>query len=177
MKLRPLHDRVIIKRLEEERKTASGIVIPDTAAEKPDQGEVLAVGPGKKNEYGKLVQSLSLNREGRLSVLVSLDDRRLSLRWTSPRQGPRVDPQARPPAQVPRAGPPAPTAPRAISTASSAALTFRSATAEPLPKSLPSFGMASIRLGSTAPMIAGMGMACSCGFGREISAPRNIAVS
>ena len=47
MKLRPLHDRVIVKRLEEERKTASGIVIPDTAAEKPDQGEVLAVGPGR----------------------------------------------------------------------------------------------------------------------------------
>jgi chaperonin GroES len=55
MKLRPLHDRVLIKRLEEERKTASGIVIPDTAAEKPDQGEVLAVGPGKKNEDGKIV--------------------------------------------------------------------------------------------------------------------------
>ena len=54
MKLRPLHDRVIVKRLEEERKTASGIVIPDTAAEKPDQGEVLAVGPGKKNDEGKL---------------------------------------------------------------------------------------------------------------------------
>jgi chaperonin GroES len=54
MKLRPLHDRVIIKRLEEERKTASGIVIPDTATEKPDQGEVLAVGPGKRNDDGKL---------------------------------------------------------------------------------------------------------------------------
>ena len=54
MKLRPLHDRVIVKRLEEERKTASGIVIPDTVAEKPDQGEVLAIGPGKKNEEGKL---------------------------------------------------------------------------------------------------------------------------
>ena len=54
MKLRPLHDRVIIKRLEEERKTASGIVIPDTAAEKPDQGEVLAVGPGKRTDGGKL---------------------------------------------------------------------------------------------------------------------------
>jgi len=54
MKLRPLHDRVIIKRLEEERKTASGIVIPDTAAEKPDQGEVMAVGPGKKNDDGKV---------------------------------------------------------------------------------------------------------------------------
>lgn len=54
MKLRPLADRVIVKRLENETKTASGIVIPDNAAEKPDQGEVLAVGPGKKNEEGKL---------------------------------------------------------------------------------------------------------------------------
>ena len=54
MKLRPLHDRVIIKRLEEERKTASGIVIPDTAAEKPDQGEVKAIGKGKVLEDGKL---------------------------------------------------------------------------------------------------------------------------
>ena len=55
MKLRPLHDRVIIKRLEEERKTASGIVIPDTAAEKPDQGEVQAVGKGKKTDDGKIL--------------------------------------------------------------------------------------------------------------------------
>jgi chaperonin GroES len=47
MKIRPLHDRVIVKRLEEEKKTASGIVIPDNAAEKPDQGEVKAVGNGK----------------------------------------------------------------------------------------------------------------------------------
>ena len=54
MKIRPLHDRVIVKRLDEEKKTASGIVIPDTAAEKPDQGEVMAIGPGKKNEEGKL---------------------------------------------------------------------------------------------------------------------------
>ena len=54
MKIRPLHDRVIVKRIEEERKSAGGIVIPDTAAEKPDQGEVLAVGPGKKNEDGKV---------------------------------------------------------------------------------------------------------------------------
>jgi len=52
MKIRPLHDRVIVKRLEQERKTASGIVIHDTAAEKPDQGEVLAVGPGKVLEDG-----------------------------------------------------------------------------------------------------------------------------
>jgi len=55
MKLRPLHDRVIVKRLEQETKTASGIVIPDNAAEKPDQGEVLAVGPGKRNEKGDFV--------------------------------------------------------------------------------------------------------------------------
>jgi chaperonin GroES len=55
MKIRPLHDRVIVRRIDEERKTASGIVIPDTAAEKPDQGEVLAVGKGKKTEEGKLI--------------------------------------------------------------------------------------------------------------------------
>ncbi len=52
MKIRPLHDRVIVKRMEEERKTASGIVIPDTATEKPDQGEVIAVGAGKKDDKG-----------------------------------------------------------------------------------------------------------------------------
>jgi chaperonin GroES len=55
MKIRPLHDRVIVKRLEAENKSAGGIVIPDTAGEKPDQGEVIAVGPGKRNEDGKLV--------------------------------------------------------------------------------------------------------------------------
>ena len=55
MKIRPLHDRVIVKRLEEVRTTASGIVIPDTATEKPDQGEVIAVGPGKKDENGKVI--------------------------------------------------------------------------------------------------------------------------
>ena len=54
MKLRPLHDRVIVKCIESETKTASGIVIPDNAAEKPDQGEILAVGPGKKNDKGEL---------------------------------------------------------------------------------------------------------------------------
>ncbi len=54
MKLRPLHDRVIIKRLDNERKTASGIVIPESAAEKPDQGEILAVGNGKVGDDGKV---------------------------------------------------------------------------------------------------------------------------
>ncbi len=55
MNIRPLHDRVILKRLEEERTTAGGIVIPDTAAEKPQTGEVVAVGPGKTDDGGKLV--------------------------------------------------------------------------------------------------------------------------
>ncbi len=55
MKIRPLHDRVIVKRIDEERKSAGGIVIPDTAAEKPDQGEVVAVGKGKKADDGKLI--------------------------------------------------------------------------------------------------------------------------
>ena len=55
MKLRPLHDRVIVKRMDQETKTASGIVIPDAAAEKPDQGEVLAVGAGKRNDKGDLI--------------------------------------------------------------------------------------------------------------------------
>jgi chaperonin GroES len=55
MNLRPLHDRVIVKRIESETTTASGIVIPDNAAEKPDQGEVLAVGPGKRNDKGEVL--------------------------------------------------------------------------------------------------------------------------
>jgi chaperonin GroES len=54
MKLRPLHDRVVVKRLDNERKTSSGIVIPENAAEKPDQGEILAVGNGKVDDNGKL---------------------------------------------------------------------------------------------------------------------------
>ena len=55
MKIRPLHDRVIVKRIDEERKSSGGIVIPDTAAEKPDQGEVVAVGKGKKTDEGKII--------------------------------------------------------------------------------------------------------------------------
>ena len=54
MKIRPLHDRVIVKRLEEERKTASGIIIPDSAAEKPDQGKIISVGKGKVGDDGKI---------------------------------------------------------------------------------------------------------------------------
>lgn len=55
MKIRPLHDRVVVKRIEEEQKTAGGIIIPDTAAEKPMQGKVIAVGRGSRNESGEVV--------------------------------------------------------------------------------------------------------------------------
>jgi chaperonin GroES len=54
-KFRPLHDRVVVKRIEAEQKTAGGIIIPDTAKEKPQEGEVVAVGPGARDESGKLV--------------------------------------------------------------------------------------------------------------------------
>jgi len=55
MKFRPLHDRVVVKRIDAEEKTAGGIVIPDTAKEKPSQGEIVAVGPGGRDEAGKLI--------------------------------------------------------------------------------------------------------------------------
>lgn len=53
MKFRPLHDRVLVRRIEEENKTRGGIIIPDTAKEKPSQGEIIAVGPGKRDKSGK----------------------------------------------------------------------------------------------------------------------------
>ncbi|MDH4983938.1 co-chaperone GroES [Hyphomicrobium sp. D-2] len=55
MKFRPLHDRVVVKRVDSETKTPGGIIIPDTATEKPQQGEVVAVGPGTRDESGKLI--------------------------------------------------------------------------------------------------------------------------
>jgi len=55
MKFRPLHDRVVVKRLDSEEKTKGGIIIPDTAKEKPQEGEIIAVGPGARDENGKLV--------------------------------------------------------------------------------------------------------------------------
>jgi len=55
MKFRPLHDRVVVRRIEEDMKTAGGIIIPDTAKEKPMQGEIIVVGPGARDESGKLV--------------------------------------------------------------------------------------------------------------------------
>jgi chaperonin GroES len=54
-KFRPLHDRVVVKRIDAEEKTAGGIIIPDTAREKPQQGQILAVGPGGRDEAGKLI--------------------------------------------------------------------------------------------------------------------------
>ncbi|MDE1148830.1 MAG: co-chaperone GroES [Azospirillaceae bacterium] len=54
MKFRPLHDRVVVRRVESEQKTAGGIIIPDTVKEKPQEGEVVAVGPGARDEQGKL---------------------------------------------------------------------------------------------------------------------------
>jgi chaperonin GroES len=54
MKFRPLHDRVVVKRIDAEEKTAGGIIIPDTAKEKPSQGEIIAVGPGARDENGKI---------------------------------------------------------------------------------------------------------------------------
>jgi co-chaperonin GroES (HSP10) len=62
MKFRPLHDRVVVKRIEAEGKTAGGIIIPDTAKEKPQQGEIIAVGPGGRDETGKLVPAILSNR-------------------------------------------------------------------------------------------------------------------
>ena len=61
MKIRPLQDRVMVKRLEEETKTAGGIIIPDTAKEKPQKGQIIAAGPGKRNEDGK-VQPLDIKK-------------------------------------------------------------------------------------------------------------------
>ena len=55
MKFRPLHDRVVVRRIEAEEKSAGGIIIPDTAKEKPQQGEVVAVGPGARDEQGNLI--------------------------------------------------------------------------------------------------------------------------
>ena len=73
MKLRPLHDRVIIKRLDNERKTASGIVLPENAAEKPDQGEVLAIGEGKIGDDGK-VRPLAVKVDGEELLVMREED-------------------------------------------------------------------------------------------------------
>ncbi len=71
MNFRPLHDRVLVRRIEEDEKTVSGIIIPDTAKEKPMQGEVLAVGPGARNDKGEVV-----------SLDVKVGDRVLFGKWS-----------------------------------------------------------------------------------------------
>ena len=71
MKFRPFHDRVVVKRIEVEEKSAGGILIPDTAKEKPSQGEVIAVGPGGRDEAGKLI-----------SIDVQVGDRVLFGKWS-----------------------------------------------------------------------------------------------
>ncbi|MDX8455249.1 co-chaperone GroES [Mesorhizobium sp. VK9D] len=71
MKFRPLHDRVLVRRIEAEEKTAGGIIIPDTAKEKPQEGEVIAVGAGARDESGKLVP-----------LDVNVDDRILFGKWS-----------------------------------------------------------------------------------------------
>jgi chaperonin GroES len=71
MKFRPLHDRVVVRRIEQEEKTAGGIIIPDTAQEKPMEGEIIAVGPGARNEKGEVV-----------SLDVKVGDRVLFGKWS-----------------------------------------------------------------------------------------------
>ena len=71
MKFRPLLDRVLLKRVEEDKKTSGGIIIPDTAKEKPSQGQVVAVGPGGRDEDGKVVQ-----------MSVKVGDRVLFAKWS-----------------------------------------------------------------------------------------------
>jgi len=71
MSFRPLHDRVVVRRVEEDQKTAGGIIIPDTAKEKPMQGEIVAVGPGARNEKGEIVP-----------LDVSVGDRVLFGKWS-----------------------------------------------------------------------------------------------
>ena len=68
MKFRPLHDRVVVKRIDAEEKTAGGIIIPDTAKEKPSQGEITAVGPGGRDESGKLIPINGTTNAGALWV-------------------------------------------------------------------------------------------------------------
>ena len=73
MKIRPLHDRVVVKRLEEETKTASGIVLPDSATEKPDQGTVVAAGTGKILEDGK-VRPMAVKVDGEELLVMREED-------------------------------------------------------------------------------------------------------
>ena len=74
MKFRPLHDRVVVRRLEGEEKTKGGIIIPDTAKEKPQEGEIIAVGPGGRDETGKLIAAR--RQEGRQGAVRQVERHR-----------------------------------------------------------------------------------------------------
>ena len=76
MKFKPLHDRVVVRRLEEEQKTKGGIIIPDTAAEKPQTGEVIAAGPGARGEDGKL-QPMGVKAGDKVLFEVKIDGEEL----------------------------------------------------------------------------------------------------
>jgi len=89
MKFRPLHDRVVVKRIDAEEKSAGGIIIPDTAKEKPSQGEVIAVGPGGRDETGKLIP-----------IDVKVGDRVLFGKWSGTEV--KIDAQDRSPKRKPR---------------------------------------------------------------------------
>ena len=80
MKFRPLHDRVVVKRADAETKSSGGIIIPDTAGEKPQQGEVISVGPGARDESGKLVPA---RREKRRQGVCSANGRAPKSRSTA----------------------------------------------------------------------------------------------
>jgi chaperonin GroES len=90
MRFRPLHDRVVVKRIDAEDKTAGGIIIPDTAKEKPSQGEIIAVGPGGRDESGKLIP-IDLKVGDRVlfgkwsGTEVKIDGQELKALLTSPR--------------------------------------------------------------------------------------------
>ena len=84
MNFRPLHDRVVVRRLDSEERTAGGIIIPDTAQEKPMEGEVVAVGPGARDENGKLIapEVKARDRVGQRRILMlRLDRLPAMLRW------------------------------------------------------------------------------------------------
>src|ERR1700724_1188386 len=106
-KFRPLHDRVVVRRIDAEDKTAGGIIIPDTAREKPQQGQILAVGPGGRDEAGKLIPidlkvgdkvlfgkwsgtEVKLDGDDLLIVLVLGAMRSLRCRWESPHKEPNT---------------------------------------------------------------------------------------
>ena len=85
MNFRPLHDRVVIRRLNAEERTTGGIIIPDTAQEKPMQGEVIAVGPGARNDLGSRSRDTRVESVAQISGLQKTDSGRVSMTWQGAR--------------------------------------------------------------------------------------------